>query len=126
MADSAAASARAAASCTPPSAAPCRRSPTRTPPIPSPSPFGAPVTAGAIVLAVILAIGAALVAGSLGGWRISQLRPAAGQLLRRRPHRLAGRRLRVAGRAGGTRDRAVLRGQAFLRWRGFRGPHRAG
>jgi putative ABC transport system permease protein len=39
-------------------------------------PFSAPVTAGAIVLAVILAIAAAVVAGSLGGWRISQLRPA--------------------------------------------------
>jgi putative ABC transport system permease protein len=39
-------------------------------------PFTAPVTAGAIVLAVILAIAAAMVAGSLGGWRISQLRPA--------------------------------------------------
>jgi ABC-type antimicrobial peptide transport system permease subunit len=39
-------------------------------------PFTAPVTVGAIVLAVILAIAAAVVAGSLGGWRISQLRPA--------------------------------------------------
>jgi len=39
-------------------------------------PFSAPVTAGAVVLAVILAIAAALVAGSLGGWGISQLRPA--------------------------------------------------
>jgi putative ABC transport system permease protein len=39
-------------------------------------PFTAPVTTGAIVLAVILAIAAAVVAGSLGGWRISQLRPA--------------------------------------------------
>lgn len=39
-------------------------------------PFSAPVTTGAIVLAVILAIAAAVVAGSLGGWRISQLRPA--------------------------------------------------
>jgi putative ABC transport system permease protein len=39
-------------------------------------PFTAPVTAGAIVLAVILAIAGALVAGSLGGWRISRLRPA--------------------------------------------------
>jgi len=39
-------------------------------------PFSAPVTAGTIVLAVILAIAAAVVAGSLGGWRISQLRPA--------------------------------------------------
>jgi ABC-type antimicrobial peptide transport system permease subunit len=28
------------------------------------------------VLAVILAIAAAMVAGSLGGWRIGQLRPA--------------------------------------------------
>ena len=39
-------------------------------------PFTAPVTAGAIVLAVILAIAAALAAGSLGGWRITHLRPA--------------------------------------------------
>ena len=39
-------------------------------------PFTAPVTAGVVVLAVILAIVAALVAGSVGGWRISQLRPA--------------------------------------------------
>jgi len=39
-------------------------------------PFTAPVTVGAIVLAVILAIAGALVAGSFGGWRISQLRPA--------------------------------------------------
>ena len=39
-------------------------------------PFTAPVTTGAIVLAVILAIAAAVVAGALGGWRISQLRPA--------------------------------------------------
>jgi putative ABC transport system permease protein len=39
-------------------------------------PFTAPVTVGAIVLAVILAIAAAVVAGALGGWRISQLRPA--------------------------------------------------
>jgi putative ABC transport system permease protein len=39
-------------------------------------PFTAPVTTSAIVLAVILAIAAAVVAGSLGGWRISQLRPA--------------------------------------------------
>jgi ABC-type antimicrobial peptide transport system permease subunit len=39
-------------------------------------PFTAPVTAGTIVLAVILAIAAALAAGSLGGWRITQLRPA--------------------------------------------------
>jgi putative ABC transport system permease protein len=39
-------------------------------------PFSAPVTAGAIVLAVILAIAGALVAGSLGGWRITRLRPA--------------------------------------------------
>jgi putative ABC transport system permease protein len=39
-------------------------------------PFTAPVTIGAIVVAVILAIAAALAAGSLGGWRISQLRPA--------------------------------------------------
>jgi ABC-type antimicrobial peptide transport system permease subunit len=39
-------------------------------------PFTAPVTTGAIVLAVILAIAAAVLAGSLGGWRVSQLRPA--------------------------------------------------
>jgi putative ABC transport system permease protein len=39
-------------------------------------PFTAPVTVGTIVLAVILAIAAALAAGSLGGWRITQLRPA--------------------------------------------------
>jgi putative ABC transport system permease protein len=39
-------------------------------------PFTAPVTAGTIVLAVILAIAAALAAGSIGGWRITQLRPA--------------------------------------------------
>jgi putative ABC transport system permease protein len=39
-------------------------------------PFTAPVTVGAIVLAVLLAIAGALVAGSFGGWRISQLRPA--------------------------------------------------
>jgi ABC-type antimicrobial peptide transport system permease subunit len=39
-------------------------------------PFTAPVTIGTIVLAVILAIAAALAAGSLGGWRITQLRPA--------------------------------------------------
>jgi ABC-type antimicrobial peptide transport system permease subunit len=39
-------------------------------------PFTAPVTVGTIVLAVMLAIAAALAAGSLGGWRITQLRPA--------------------------------------------------
>jgi ABC-type lipoprotein release transport system permease subunit len=39
-------------------------------------PFTAPVTIGAIVVAAILAIAAALLAGSLGGWRISRLRPA--------------------------------------------------
>jgi putative ABC transport system permease protein len=39
-------------------------------------PFTAPVTIGTIVLAVILAIAAALAAGSLGGWRITRLRPA--------------------------------------------------
>jgi putative ABC transport system permease protein len=39
-------------------------------------PFTAPVTAGTIVMAVILAIAAALAAGSLGGWRITRLRPA--------------------------------------------------
>jgi putative ABC transport system permease protein len=40
-------------------------------------PFSAPVTVAAIVLAVILAIAGALVAGSLAGWQISRLRPAA-------------------------------------------------
>ena len=35
------------------------------------------VTVGAIVLAVVLAIAGALLAGSLGGWQISRLRPAA-------------------------------------------------
>jgi len=39
-------------------------------------PFTAPVTAAAIVLAASLAIAAALAAGSLGGWRITRLRPA--------------------------------------------------
>ena len=39
-------------------------------------PFTAPVTTGAIVMAVILAVAAAVIAGALGGWRISQLRPA--------------------------------------------------
>lgn len=39
-------------------------------------PFTAPVTVGAIVLAVVLAIAGALIAGSLGGWQISRLRPA--------------------------------------------------
>jgi putative ABC transport system permease protein len=39
-------------------------------------PFTAPVTVGAIVLAVVLAVVGALLAGSLGGWQISRLRPA--------------------------------------------------
>jgi ABC-type antimicrobial peptide transport system permease subunit len=34
------------------------------------------VTAGVIVLAVILAVAGALLAGSLGSWRIARLRPA--------------------------------------------------
>jgi putative ABC transport system permease protein len=40
-------------------------------------PFSAPVTVSAIVLAVILAITGALIAGSVGGWQIARLRPAA-------------------------------------------------
>jgi putative ABC transport system permease protein len=40
-------------------------------------PFTAPVTVGAIVLAVVLAVAGALLAGSVGGWQISRLRPAA-------------------------------------------------
>jgi putative ABC transport system permease protein len=40
-------------------------------------PFSAPVTASVIVLAVLLAIAGALVAGSLGGWQVTRLRPAA-------------------------------------------------
>jgi len=40
-------------------------------------PFSAPITIGAIVLAVILAIAGALIAGLLGGWQITRLRPAA-------------------------------------------------
>jgi putative ABC transport system permease protein len=40
-------------------------------------PFSAPVTTAGIVFAVVLAIAGALIAGSLGGWRITQLRPAA-------------------------------------------------
>jgi putative ABC transport system permease protein len=40
-------------------------------------PFSAPVTVGTIVLAVILSIAGALVAGSLGGWQVTRLRPAA-------------------------------------------------
>jgi putative ABC transport system permease protein len=36
-----------------------------------------PVTVGAIVLAVLLAIAGALAAGSLGGWQVTRLRPAA-------------------------------------------------
>jgi putative ABC transport system permease protein len=39
-------------------------------------PFSAPITVGVIALAVTLAVTGALVAGSLGGWRISKLRPA--------------------------------------------------
>jgi putative ABC transport system permease protein len=39
-------------------------------------PFSAPVTLTAIVLGVVLAIAGALVAGSLGGWQITRLRPA--------------------------------------------------
>jgi ABC-type lipoprotein release transport system permease subunit len=37
----------------------------------------APVTLGAVVLAVVLAIAGSLIAGSLGGWRVVRLRPAA-------------------------------------------------
>ena len=37
----------------------------------------APVTIGAVGLAVLLAIAGALIAGSLGGWRVVRLRPAA-------------------------------------------------
>jgi putative ABC transport system permease protein len=40
-------------------------------------PFTAPVSVGAIVLAAMLAIAAAVIAGSVGGWRITRLRPAA-------------------------------------------------
>jgi ABC-type lipoprotein release transport system permease subunit len=36
-----------------------------------------PVTLGAVALAVLLAIAGGLIAGSLGGWRASRLRPAA-------------------------------------------------
>lgn len=39
-------------------------------------PFTAPITIGTIVLAVVLAVGGAVLAGSLGGWQISRLRPA--------------------------------------------------
>ena len=35
------------------------------------------LAAGAVALAVILAIAGGLIAGSLGGWRASRLRPAA-------------------------------------------------
>jgi putative ABC transport system permease protein len=41
-----------------------------------PVPFSASVSDGAIVAAVILSLGGALVAGSLGGWQITRLRPA--------------------------------------------------
>jgi hypothetical protein len=40
-------------------------------------PFSAPVTASVIVLAVLLPIAGALVAGSLSGWQVTRLRPAA-------------------------------------------------
>jgi putative ABC transport system permease protein len=40
-------------------------------------PFSAPVTVSAIVAAVLLAIAGALVAGSIGGWQVTRLRPAA-------------------------------------------------
>ena len=36
-----------------------------------------PVTLGAVALAVVLAVAGGLIAGSLGGWRASRLRPAA-------------------------------------------------
>lgn len=39
-------------------------------------PFSAPITAGVLVLAVILSIAGALVAGSVGGWQVTRLRPA--------------------------------------------------
>ncbi len=39
-------------------------------------PFTAPVTVGTIVLAIVLAVAGALLAGSVGGWQISRLRPA--------------------------------------------------
>jgi ABC-type lipoprotein release transport system permease subunit len=39
--------------------------------------LAAPVTLGAVALAVVLAIAGGLIAGSLGGWRASRLRPAA-------------------------------------------------
>jgi putative ABC transport system permease protein len=38
--------------------------------------MSAPVTVAAIALAVVLALSGALIAGSLGGWRASRLRPA--------------------------------------------------
>jgi putative ABC transport system permease protein len=41
-----------------------------------PVPWHPSVTAGAIGLAVILAVAGALLAGSLGAWRIARLRPA--------------------------------------------------
>lgn len=39
--------------------------------------LGAPITLGALLLAVLLAVAGGLIAGSLGGWRASRLRPAA-------------------------------------------------
>lgn len=41
-----------------------------------PVPFSAPVTEEAIVVAVILSVAGALVAGSLGGWQVTRMRPA--------------------------------------------------
>jgi len=41
-----------------------------------PVPFSAPVSDAAIVVGVALSLGGALVAGSLGGWRVTRLRPA--------------------------------------------------
>jgi putative ABC transport system permease protein len=40
-------------------------------------PMTATVTVDAIILAVVLAVVGGLIAGSLGSWRIAQLRPAA-------------------------------------------------
>jgi ABC-type antimicrobial peptide transport system permease subunit len=40
-------------------------------------PFSAPVTVAVILVAVLLALAGGLLAGSLGGWRVSRLRPAA-------------------------------------------------
>jgi ABC-type antimicrobial peptide transport system permease subunit len=39
--------------------------------------LGAPITLSALLLAVLLAVAGGLIAGSLGGWRASRLRPAA-------------------------------------------------